>query len=932
MSEAIPLQALEGKYEILEKMSEGGMGAVYKVCHRLLNEVRVIKVMRPHIAEDELLRARFVREAKIAIRLRHPNIAQIYDFTMGEDGAFYLVMEFIDGMDLHYLTKTVSAVPISVALEIAHQSLSVIGYLHRKDIIHRDISPDNLLISRDDEGQLLVKLIDLGIAKVQAADEHLTATGTFLGKIRYSAPEQFRAEDGVEVGPRSDLYSFGIVMYETLTGAYPIKGSNLSSLITGHLMKAPKSFDETDPGGRVPEELRTIVLRALEKDPDKRHSDSRIFRTQIAKVREEYPVTEEDIHRIFEVPTLPTTKIPVMKPGSTQSHLDRNFGVETTPAHIAPTVVEANGEHVGGRHTVATEPISQAKEPGATAAVDQQVRALLLGAEKLVEGNHGDEARLQLEAAKTLAPDHPEVAKLERMLKAVDTRLKARREAAAAEILTLIEDENFDRAADRLDAAVNQLGRDPSLTELEETLAEAREARQDRQEHVAAIIEAARELITAEGWEDAAPMAREALMLEPGHEEAATILGEAEAGLVRHQEAQRRIAEIEKTVGAIRVHIENERPGEAARALSLSRKLYGDDAVFDDVEQTIAELRELLRRRQVDALREEGEGLLRDRVFGTAIDRFEKALSIAPDNQGLADNLAAAREGLRLQQEAEQRQQAIDDASLSVERLVLAGRLESAYRAIDGAVSDIGEFELAQALKARVGKNLADREAAEKSIRDRIDQVRSSAAANDFKAASKHVATAEKMIADYPEFGPQVEDLAREIREGAQAHRRAQDIEGAAKSISARLQAGSLERAERELGLAIRLYGNDESLLDLKDRLDAAMLRKEVERLVAIAEDPETDIDDAIRRLEEALGLDPGNQKVEDLRSGMVESRVRQDEEQRGFAINEALGPIDDLIAAGAIEQALERLDAAVAELGDFPEALGLRHRLTRRA
>ncbi len=224
MPEAIQLQALEGKYEILEKMSEGGMGAVYKVRHRLLDEVRVIKVMRAHLAEDDLLRARFVREAKIAIRLRHPNIAQVYDFTMGDDGAFYLVMEFIDGMDLHNLTKTVRAVPISVVLEVCHQSLGVIGYLHRKDIVHRDVSPDNLLVTRDEDGALLVKLIDLGIAKVQATDEHLTATGTFLGKIRYSAPEQFRAEDGVEVGPRSDLYSFGIVIYELLTGVYPIKG------------------------------------------------------------------------------------------------------------------------------------------------------------------------------------------------------------------------------------------------------------------------------------------------------------------------------------------------------------------------------------------------------------------------------------------------------------------------------------------------------------------------------------------------------------------------------------------------------------------------------------------------------------------------------------------------------------------------------------
>ncbi len=156
---AIPIQQLEGKYEILEKMSEGGMGAVYKVRHRLLDEIRVIKVMRPHLAEDEVLRKRFVREAKTAIRLRHVNLAQVYDFTMDESGYFFLAMEFIDGIDLHGLAKFAKVVPLGVALELAYQSLDVIGYLHRKEIVHRDISPDNLLISRDDEGNLLVKLI-----------------------------------------------------------------------------------------------------------------------------------------------------------------------------------------------------------------------------------------------------------------------------------------------------------------------------------------------------------------------------------------------------------------------------------------------------------------------------------------------------------------------------------------------------------------------------------------------------------------------------------------------------------------------------------------------------------------------------------------------------------------------------------------------------
>ena len=120
---SIPIERLEGKYEILEKIREGGMGAVYKVRHRLLDEVRVIKVMRPHLAEDEVLRARFFREAKTAIRLRHHNLAQFYDFTMDDDGTSFIVMEFIDGVNLHELPEILGPPSIALVLEIADQTL-----------------------------------------------------------------------------------------------------------------------------------------------------------------------------------------------------------------------------------------------------------------------------------------------------------------------------------------------------------------------------------------------------------------------------------------------------------------------------------------------------------------------------------------------------------------------------------------------------------------------------------------------------------------------------------------------------------------------------------------------------------------------------------------------------------------------------------------
>ena len=204
---AIPLQHIEGKYEILEKIREGGMGAIYKVRHRLLDEIRVIKLMRQQLVEDEELKTRFLREARLAIKLRHPNIAQLYDFTVDDDGTAFIVMEFIDGMTLEDLLAFHGPPPLGLALEIAQQSLKALGYLHSKGFIHRDISPDNLMLTEDTDGQPLVKLIDLGIAKtLEIGGEHLTQTGTFLGKIRYASPEQFGADGASTVdAPRRSL-------------------------------------------------------------------------------------------------------------------------------------------------------------------------------------------------------------------------------------------------------------------------------------------------------------------------------------------------------------------------------------------------------------------------------------------------------------------------------------------------------------------------------------------------------------------------------------------------------------------------------------------------------------------------------------------------------------------------------------------------------
>ena len=204
----------EGKYLILAKIREGGMGTIYRVRHRLLDEIRIIKVMRPHAASDPDLRRRFREEARIATRLKHPNICSIHDFAVDDGGRSYLVMEYVDGVNLADFMGSLGLPGVPLTLEIAHQTLLALGYLHRKGVVHRDVAPDNLMLTYDDDRRPVVKVIDLGIAKAVDRESDMTAAGVLLGKPRYSSPEQLGTlPPGERVDGRSDLYSLGVVLY-----------------------------------------------------------------------------------------------------------------------------------------------------------------------------------------------------------------------------------------------------------------------------------------------------------------------------------------------------------------------------------------------------------------------------------------------------------------------------------------------------------------------------------------------------------------------------------------------------------------------------------------------------------------------------------------------------------------------------------------------
>lgn len=267
-------QELNLNYEVLnEKPSEGGMGAVYKARHRHLGRLCVIKVMQANLQENEDARARFLGEARKGHEIRHRNVAEVLDFLIDREGNAYLVIEYVDGRNLREILRERKA-PLDCrsAVNLALQALAALGALHAKKLVHRDISPDNLMVTTDEDGTLLLKLIDLGIAK--SLDDELQLThGFFIGKALYAAPEQFAHH----LDPRGDLYSLGIVLYELLTGTLPIVGTDFLSIMTAHHTRPPRPFAETDPRGMVPEGVRAVILKVLAKEPEKRYQTADEF-------------------------------------------------------------------------------------------------------------------------------------------------------------------------------------------------------------------------------------------------------------------------------------------------------------------------------------------------------------------------------------------------------------------------------------------------------------------------------------------------------------------------------------------------------------------------------------------------------------------------------------------------------------------------------
>ena len=263
-------------YRILEKVGEGGMGVVYRAHDKHLLRDVAVKVLPPGTLNDESARKRFRKEALALSKLNHPSIDAVYDFDT-QDGIDFLVVEFVEGMTLKDRLAS-GPLPGDEVLKLGEQLVEGLVSAHAQGIIHRDLKPGNLILAK--AGRL--KILDFGLAKLFqpssefATTESLSETHTAAGTLPYMSPEQLR---GQSVDPRSDLFSFGAVLYEMATGKRAFSGNTPAMLCDAILNKIPTAPTRLNPG--VPIELERIITKALEKDPRNRYQSAKEIRAEL---------------------------------------------------------------------------------------------------------------------------------------------------------------------------------------------------------------------------------------------------------------------------------------------------------------------------------------------------------------------------------------------------------------------------------------------------------------------------------------------------------------------------------------------------------------------------------------------------------------------------------------------------------------------------
>jgi serine/threonine protein kinase len=281
---------IAGRYRIIKKLGEGGMGAVYRGEQISLKRAVAVKLLKPELGSHQTILQRFNAEAHAVAKLSHPNTVNIYDFGQDTDGSLFIAMEFIEGRSLREVIQKEGPFPPGRALAIALQVAASLSDAHAHSIVHRDLKPDNVMLQDRGRHKDVVRVLDFGIAKLRddnrATQAAMTQAGDMLGTPQYMAPEQIRGE---AIDGRTDIYALGCMIYEMVTARLPYEAPTIMAMLSKHLLETPVPPTQRSPELALPPALDQLVLSAMAKNPDERPATMDLFSELMAALQATLP-------------------------------------------------------------------------------------------------------------------------------------------------------------------------------------------------------------------------------------------------------------------------------------------------------------------------------------------------------------------------------------------------------------------------------------------------------------------------------------------------------------------------------------------------------------------------------------------------------------------------------------------------------------------
>lgn len=634
-----------GKYRLESVVGTGGFGKVYAALDPVLDRRVAIKVLSAG-NDPELLR-RFRNEAVSAANLRHPNIVNIYDFGE-EEGLPFIVMELLEGENLQETISSGVSLPLHQQLSVLSQTAAGLHHAHANGVVHRDVKPGNVMVLRDSS----VKILDFGIARITRTEtSRLTKEGSFIGTMRYMAPEQFRAHDSDVL---TDIFSLGVVCYEFLSGRHPFEARDPASL-----MYAITSLDPVplrDCVSNCPEALDTLVMRALSKDRDARYQTAEELRLDMEPL-----LREARQRRVVEL----------LQDGERQ--LDAH-----DLQRAAAAVREALVLDPGNRSARDLRNTIQSLE--SRVALDSRLTSIASKARELLAGGDLDAALREVDAGLELDDSHAALLGIRKQVLAGQDKVRKSRELVE-EASRRFGQQDLTEAYQLATSALEINPSEPGASELLGSIREAME-RRERQRALEASLQQIRVLLGAESFEEAATQLAALELQHPGSEELRALRRETRRGECL-REARDLVGreDFERAVELIR--------GEIATG-SDDREL---GSLLDVAEAALADRR---KQSSLKRIREQAEAALAGGQTDSADSVLRDGLEEFPDEPGLLE----LADRLRERRQREEQDEAIRKLRDRVDHLLDAGRLVTAVDEVRQARSVWpASEELAQLLK-----------------------------------------------------------------------------------------------------------------------------------------------------------------------------------------------------------------------------------------